>query len=435
MDNERGFILPLAVLLVLILTISGTGFMHLDYLERRMGMNEVDNHGAFYLANAGIERGRETFNISTIPLSWTSILQNAAITDTTPNPLLCPDLSRGCVIPPFQTPPTGPPIVSPDIPFVVGLFDAGSYTVRAFNNNGLGDSGTIDGDQRITARALGTVRNEQKLLEATIQADYGLKLINCDQATMSDAECKDLDRTSYMENRQPASFPTSSLPSLPPLEDPLHPGECNPANYYCDLSHFTDPTKAPFVNLPRVDLPAGTNLTSHPTSPSDVLIHDNTFYFINGNVSLGAVDPSHDIIIYSLGAIDISAQVDLGNPVTSNPGNAILIAKNGISWNGSNIWIRAPFPYPAIISTGGSVHGNTGINIIGGIYTTGDVDLRGGSYVEGVIIDSGGTVQLRGSTTVSDANNIKYYALMPGFTYDPDLITTATVPGTWKEIK
>ena len=44
---KQGFILPMTVLLVIILGISGAGFMHLDFLERRMGLNNVDNHGAF----------------------------------------------------------------------------------------------------------------------------------------------------------------------------------------------------------------------------------------------------------------------------------------------------------------------------------------------------------------------------------------------------
>ena len=72
--NDHGFILPMAVLLVLILSISGLSFMHLDFLERRMAMNNVDNHGGFYLANAGLERARETFKIPLDTLLWTDVL-------------------------------------------------------------------------------------------------------------------------------------------------------------------------------------------------------------------------------------------------------------------------------------------------------------------------------------------------------------------------
>ena len=57
-NGERGFILPMAILLVLVLSISGAGFMQHDYLERVMTLTNVSNHDAFYLANAGIERAR-----------------------------------------------------------------------------------------------------------------------------------------------------------------------------------------------------------------------------------------------------------------------------------------------------------------------------------------------------------------------------------------
>src|SRR3989338_8005234 len=73
-DSKRGFILPLAVLLVVILSISGTAFMHHDYLERRMATNNLDNQAAFYLANAGIERARETFKLPQPDQLWTRVL-------------------------------------------------------------------------------------------------------------------------------------------------------------------------------------------------------------------------------------------------------------------------------------------------------------------------------------------------------------------------
>src|SRR3989338_435018 len=44
--SERGFILPLSILLVIILGISGMGFMQHDYLDRRMSSNTVDNYSA-----------------------------------------------------------------------------------------------------------------------------------------------------------------------------------------------------------------------------------------------------------------------------------------------------------------------------------------------------------------------------------------------------
>ena len=107
-ENREGFILPLAVLLVVMLTISGAGFLQHDYLERRMAINEVDNHSAFYLANAGIERARETFKVPDATFTWTDILAgNDANYPLDPGPYcatcLCgEDPNKHCVIAPFQ---------------------------------------------------------------------------------------------------------------------------------------------------------------------------------------------------------------------------------------------------------------------------------------------------------------------------------------------
>src|SRR3990167_6934135 len=105
--KNRGFILPLSILLVVILAISGTSFMQHDFLERRMASNTADNLAAFYLANAGIERARATFKIpqfGTPPTpTWTPVLTgydgpdagtepDYYQLDPNPNPsCLCPD--------------------------------------------------------------------------------------------------------------------------------------------------------------------------------------------------------------------------------------------------------------------------------------------------------------------------------------------------------
>src|SRR3990167_2949071 len=123
--TKKGFILPLSVMLVLILTISGTGFMQHDYLERRMARNNVDNHGAFYLAIAGLERARATLKadvaLATGIPNWTTILSGSAPgypLDSAPDPLLCPDPTKNCIILPFG------PSVSAE----------GEYRVRVYND-------------------------------------------------------------------------------------------------------------------------------------------------------------------------------------------------------------------------------------------------------------------------------------------------------------
>ena len=177
--GREGFILPLAVFLALFIAISGTSFMQLDFLERRTAGNEVDNHGAFYVANAGIERSREVLKIPD-SFSWTQVLGNNPpapyVKDLTPDPLLCPfAATRGCVILPF-----GDVVTSTSANNLVfgGTFDDGQYTVRAYNN--IAEPTTNDADQILTVRALGLIRNEQKVLQANLIAISGLNLINCE---------------------------------------------------------------------------------------------------------------------------------------------------------------------------------------------------------------------------------------------------------------
>jgi hypothetical protein len=394
--EERGFILPLSVLLVLVLTISGTSFLHHDYLERRMAMNEVDNHGAFFLASAGIERARDAFKIPDDAF-WTTMLNDPALEDPEPDARLCPDLSRGCVIPPFQT-PSGDPVSGPfNIPFDE-TFDDGEYTVRAFNNLNDPGAGTTDTDQILTFRALGTVRGQQKLLEVTVKAVSGLKLINCDETVVPSQDCPAASPgtdTTSMEGREPASFPPELLPTFD-------------EGFYREWTNFS------WV-VASISLPDNTRLTPE----------DNTFYFVDGDVTLRNTGVNDHVVIFSTGEVTVSTNVTLNN--------SIVVGLDGVSLNGG-ITISAPLPYPAIIS-GGTVHGNTGVTVTGTIYSIGPIDLRGGTYAEGVLIGIDGDVRLRGTTDVSDAGNIQYYDLMPGFDYPDELKNTVSLVGTWLELE
>ena len=392
--REQGFILPLAVLLVVILTISGTSFMHLDYLERLMGMNEVDNHGAFYLANAGIERAREVLKIPTPALSWTTVLQGANPSyPSDPAPVFCPlcvcgpDATRGCVMP-FAI----SAVTSPDSLVFGGTFDDGSYTVRAFNN----EAGTTDTDQTLTIRAVGTVLGEQKLIQVNIQPISKMKLINCNQSAQATSDCPHHVGSSSWSNipgRDPASFPSTQLPSLPPLQDPVVPTTCNSANYYCNSANFSG----------------------------------YSYSFSSSSVSLSHLTANHRVIV-TLGDVNVGTQTTLTD--------SIIVAQGSVSMNGSSILGSSTKPYPAMIS-GGTVHGDTGVTVNGNIYSTGGVDLRGGATVTGSIISTSGTINVttRGSVSITDASSLQYYALMPGFTYPKEQESTVTVSGSWLELQ
>lgn len=416
--NRRGFVLPLSVILVLVLSISGMGFLQLDFQERRMAMNTGDNLGAFYLANAGIERARETFKIPEPDFSWTSLLQDPspAVRDSAPtclsvdpNSCLCPpDLSRGCVIAPFQT-PTGAPIVAPDVLLFSGTFDNGSYTVRAFNN----EPSTTDNDQLLFFRALGTIRGEQKLLEATIQAVSNLDLINCGGPTGS--ACPDSSSGSPdiepLDGRQPAAHPTLNL--LQP-----NPPLTSAANYYRDPNNFglTLCSGCPLHN--------GTTLTS---------LDPNTYYLIDGDVTIQGTGAVDNVVVFSEGDAIIKTGVTLTN--------AVIIAVDTVELHGG-VELHAPLPHPVIISGQVTQQGSGSVKLFGTVYSSGQVNL-GPVSVEGVVIGNpvdiqGGGLngcQVPGGTCYTDGGNLIYYEFMPGFDYPEELKTTVIVGGSWREIE
>ncbi len=447
--DRRGFILPLAVLLVVILTISGTAFMQHDYLERRMAMNTVDNHGGFYLANAGIERARETFKIPD-DQTWTTVLNGTYDGPINPGPdypvdpspefgalgLCGQDTTSGCVIPSFGA------LVNSDIPFG-GTFDDGQYEVRAFNN----EPGKTDTDQILTYRARGTVRGEKKLIEIQAKAVSGLDLVNCQGDP--GAPCPNVAHGNpgqYLQpadGREPDSHPL--LPSLPPLIDPNNPSQCNPANFYCDANHFNNPLQAPYVTQ-SITLGSGMTLSSQTTSGNNVKIQNNTFYLVTGDVTVSDISVNHDVVIYSLGQVHVSSpQVTITN--------TILIGATGIRFNG-DLSINAttpPAPYPAIISQGDIIQASASITIYGNIFASSPLDPSDPAYVpltvnlnpikiHGIVIGDivetqGGAGTLYTDDHATDPNYLKYYVLMPGFKYPQDLKTTVAAVGSWRELQ
>ena len=400
--NEKGFVVPLAMLLMVVLTISGTSLMQYHFLELRMAMNEVDNHGAFYLANASIERARDAFKIPDT-LKWTSVLNDAAKNDPSPDIALCPDAAnRGCVIPPFgATVNTGA-----GLPFE-GTFDAGQYEARAFDNKSSGPYPDLNDDDGILAfRARGTIHGEKKIIEVSIKATSTLKLINCQGGT--GAACPEQTNgnpgVTPMPGREPLA--TSTLPAFDyPLTDSR--------NYYRTTSNFGLPVTT--LNCPSKGK-AEVNLSS---------LADNTYYKVNCDLVVQGTGTNNHIVLFSTGNIAVKSGVTLSN--------GIIVGATGITLSG-NVSISAPLPYPALVSTSVTSKANSSVQIYGTIYSSGAINLNP-IDVHGTLI--GADVQIQGGsgTLFTDDNNLAYYTLMPGFVYTNDQKTTVTIANSWKEIK
>ncbi len=423
---RAGFILPVAVILVLFLTISGFGFLQLEFLERRATTNEQDNHAAFELGSAGLERMRDDLKIPTEQAVWTQVLEGSIAdhpSDLPPDdPRLCPDVSRGCVIPSFQTVARNPlivaadgdPIVSPDAPFEA-TFANGLYSVRAFNNSEnpslCPGPGTRDCDQVLTLRALGAVRGAETVVEASVFATTGLGLVTCGDT--SSPVCPDSIRGSrttleYLDGRDPRS-----VSDLPTMQEAFY---SNPANFPMVSAVFS----------------CGSGIDCS-RSTIDVPVSNGGFYLIEG-----LPDPEHTTVQVSTSGRTVQSVVVFSEASVEVHGraqfsNSVFASLDDIQLQG-NVSVFAPVSperFPAIVS-GGNVGADHGVRVTGNIYSAGIVDFNP-ITVTGIIV--GQAVHLQGNTLIRDGGNPAFYSLMPGFTYPPELLTTQTVPRTWREIE
>jgi Tfp pilus assembly protein PilX len=423
LNNERGFILPLSMMLVLVLTASGLGFMQLRFVEQKLTGSESENHASFYLANAGIERARESFKIPIITgnASWTTVLDASATghpvnypTDTTPDPDLCPvdgagSTPQGCVIPPFEVASVnagiitndGDPVKSPDFPFT-GTFNRGIYKVRAFNNGSAKDSGLVDGDKIITVKALAEINGSKKILQVDLLATSGVKMLNCRGAAGADCPTKKTGNPILdpMPGREPASSP--DLPTF-------------------DHAYYQNPANFPG---PRTVYTCASGITC-ANGKMSMNIVDDGFYFIDVSSSKVEVNPTGDndnVVIFSYGDIEIKGKADLTN--------IVIVSLKNIRLNG-DITLRAPLPYPVLVA-GDTVKADNSVAIYGTIYATNKIDFNP-IQIHGVLISD--QIEIQGSTKITDDKNEGYYDLMPGFSYPDSMKTTKAVSKTWQEVQ
>jgi len=422
LKNEKGSMLALAIILVVLLTFSGLAFLHAGLLEKRMGMEERWNQKAFYLAQAGIERARVAFNGEALA-SWTPVLDGSKSASgfspdpsTVPDPLLCPSgKTKGCVILPFQT-ANGQAVSAPGMPFS-GTGDPGFYSVRAFNNGSTKDSGTTDGDGIVAVRALGNVNGEVKVIEANVKTATSLGLMDCLDTSHNppqflDGCYSDQGNPSYTPSvgRNPTAF--STLPTL----DLSSPSK----NYYGNPS-------TNFQTLTQVAV-SGTSL------PSNQLL-SGRYYSKTGNLTVNGPNTGTGmLVIYATGNVTVNGTLT----------NAIVIGANSVTLNGT---IQSPsastspltsLNFPAVVAGTGGVSAAKFSTIQGNVLCpTGTISLDRVT-VHGSLI--GKTIHLKGgqgnTSTVDDQPpTVNYYDVMPGVSYPPEVKNSSVVTQTWKEIQ
>lgn len=427
--NEGGFVLPISVFLVFLLSLSGLNFIYLNFTEGRRTRVELDNQTAFYLASTALERARETFKLPPEG-NWTSVLQgtyDGPDADANPDypvdpaPVFCatclcgPNQAAGCVIPSFGDVVTAPALLFDS------LFASGQYQMRAFNNETTVDANgnPVDTDHALTYRAIGWVNGQQKMIELqSVQSKTGMRVITCLDPTQPCPNSSNDNMTlEYMEGREPA--PVTTLPTW-------------------DQSYYRDELYLPCSTVEKIDRTA-TLVRSNP-NPDERLLQSGTCYFVTGDVNIksAGTDPTtgeawNNIVIFS----DQKVLVNGGATFT----NTIFIALSDIQLQG-NITLSSPkIPeyYPALISGDDITKGDASVTIDGNIFALGSIGDEqhpwNPNQITGSII--GGDVYLKAaSTTVSDNNDEHYYDPMPGFTYPPELLgNQVTGLNSWRELE
>jgi hypothetical protein len=412
-----------------------------------MTLAEADSQAAFYLAQSGLERARESYKsgFSAGKVSWNDVLlgKNAAYPEDSspycwaspPSDSVClcpPGLNHGCAMPAFQTVLRNPSVIQvnghgvvwPDIP-IAGMFASGSqdsvwYSVRAFNDTAGEDWNNRDGNGIMIVRAVGVVRGEVKVVESQLLA-AGIGLINC--LGEPGDPCPSVTKGSPKIEPTIGHDPRSAQ-ELPYLDSPLS----SPANYYRTVKTL-DNDKG-LQELVARPMPAtDVFLVTHPTQLDDVKLEDNSLYYSTHNITVGRDtdgfnDAAGHVVIISLGTLKLDEGVVLTNAVLAGGNEVRINLKAGDL-------VRAARAHPAIISENRVTNSDNG-KIEGNIYASQSVDLSGVS-VKGVIISP--TVNIQGSGTITDALCDYCYDAMPGFVYPEEFLTSTIRQSTWRELK
>lgn len=420
--QERGFVLPLSVLLVIVLTISGMGFLQHDYLERRMTSNNVDNHAAFYLANAGLERARAVAHMEEKngKTSWSPILQGDNPSYEVRNEPQDVFDDRLCERYPCVVLPFGPLVRAQDSPSNPPFnteFSRGEYAVRAYNNMEEAQ-GNEDVDQYLTFRSLGLVGNELKVVEATVSPASTLRLINCGYpgTPSPDAVCPattcPLCIDPIDEDHAPKAFNSAQLPT---------PNEA----FYNSASHF----------------PWATQRDCPPSGEfQESTILNNSYYFCDTDVTVNSGVDAAGVVIISTKTITLNQSVQL----RSVPGvsGSTLFASGNVQIDRS-VQLQSLLPFPAVVSLSGTMQIDQGGWIRGAVYAAGDINVERGERVTGVIVAHGsivtpqdvGMVNVLGTNArVDDQENLEYYKPIRGFNY-PSEQGSGIVFGSWRELE
>ena len=246
----------------------------------------------------------------------------------------------------------------------------------------------------------------------------GLRLINCQDHGLPNEDCP--------ENDQPGIDPAPGRePALTPLLPEPDPPLSGPDAFYRDPNNFpelgltdcspTDPGDYVFDE-------------SGSSDPNIIQLADNCFYMIDGEADLENIAGYSNVVIFATGELELTGTTTLTSSILISVGELRL--KGGLT-------IVAPLPYPAIVSETEVSSSDPNVEIFGTVYSGGLVDLNP-INVHGVII--GDVVELQGTSTditddhATDTDFLKYYAIMPGFEYPDELLTTVGIAGTWREL-
>ena len=156
-----------------------------------------------------------------------------------------------------------------------------------------------------------------------------------------------------------------------------------------------------------------------------------TYYHVECELIIQNTGTVNDVVIFGEQGVDVKTGTTLVNEV--------VVGANFVQLRGG-VTLNAALPLPAIISGGGGVQADANVTVFGAIYTEGEADFNP-INLHGPLISLGGVEIQGGSGTLytddhtTDPNYLRYYAIMPGFTYPAEQLTGVIQPGSWRELQ
>jgi len=198
MNNQRGSIINIALLILLIMTVIGLAVNRSSNVDTKISSNEKLSKLALYAAEAGVERALAIMEDAGADKTWLAAAQTfgdasytVTITDLTGNPIIAPEEEASSSAPSSSTPSSSTPSSSA-IESIRAMWDklAGFFVSPAYADSSSTPSSStpssssstptsllededLDGDGYVLITATGSINGVTRTIEVIYNQDEG----------------------------------------------------------------------------------------------------------------------------------------------------------------------------------------------------------------------------------------------------------------------